>query len=108
LLAPHNSQEVTMADVIKMDYEKMEEMAKCFQDSSRQLEDVKSAMQSIAQTMEGGALLGDGGQAFAGAIRDQLVPVITKLAEKLVELQGDVKGAEDDMKQADTTSKGFF
>jgi WXG100 family type VII secretion target len=97
-----------MADVIKMDYGQMEDMAKTFKDSSQKLEEVKSAMQSIAQTMEGGALLGDGGKAFASAIREQLVPAITKLGQKFDELQADVKGAEEDMKQADTTSKGFF
>jgi WXG100 family type VII secretion target len=97
-----------MADVIKMDYGLMEDMAKSFKDSSQQLQEIKSAMQSIAQTMEGGALLGAGGQAFASAIREQLLPAITRLGEKLDQLSADVKGAEDDMKQADSTSKGFF
>jgi WXG100 family type VII secretion target len=95
-------------DVIKMDYGDMQEMAKTFQQSSQQLRETINEMKGIAETLEGGALLGRGGQAFVGAINGKLNKSIQKLDQKILELQKDVLNAMKDMQQADTTSKGMF
>jgi WXG100 family type VII secretion target len=97
-----------MVEKIKMEYAKMEDMAKAFQKGAEQLKETKSQMQGVANTLKDGALLGQGGSAFADAITGKLVPAINKLEQKFQELQKDVVGAMNDMKQADSTSKGLM
>ncbi|HEX9438599.1 MAG TPA: hypothetical protein VF909_02910, partial [Roseiflexaceae bacterium] len=65
-------------------------------------------MQSIAQTLEEGALLGQGGSAFVDAIRSKLCPSIGRLSDKFNELEGDVHAAIAAMRQADAESKKQF
>lgn len=93
---------------IKMEYAQMEEMAKTFQQGSEQLKDTLSQMQNIANTLQDGALLGQGGSAFTDAIRSKLCPAISRLEQKFVELQKDVLNAMKEMQQADSTSKGLM
>jgi WXG100 family type VII secretion target len=93
---------------IKMEYARMEEMAKTFQQGSEQLKDTLSQMQSIANTLQDGALLGQGGAAFTDAIRNKLCPSISRLEQKFEELQRDVLGALKDMQAADATSKSIM
>jgi WXG100 family type VII secretion target len=99
-----------MAEVskIKMEYARMEEMAKTFQQGSEQLKDTLSQMQSIANTLQDGALLGQGGAAFTDAIRNKLCPSISRLEQKFEELQRDILGALKDMQAADSTSKSIM
>jgi len=95
-------------DEIKLDYGLAEEMAKTFQQGAEQLQDTMQAMQSIANTLEEGALLGNGGKAFVDAIRSKLCPSLGRLTDKFTELEGDVHAAIDSMKQADAKAKGMF
>lgn len=99
-----------MAEVskIKMEYARMEEMAKTFQKGSEQLKETQNQMKGIATTLQDGALLGQGGSAFADAINSKLCPAINKLEQKFQELQKDVMNAMRDMQQADATSKGLM
>lgn len=97
-----------MPDQIKMVYSLMEDMAKTFQKGSEQLKDTCSQMQGIANTLQDGALLGQGGSAFTDAINSKLVPSISRLEQKFQELQKDVLNAMKDMQQADSTSKGLM
>lgn len=96
------------SEVIKLDYGKAEEMIKTFDQGSQQLQNTLQEMQNLANMLEGGALLGDGGSAFTEAIRGKLCPAIQKLDAKFKELAKDVKGAVSDMRQADATSKSQF
>ncbi len=97
-----------MTDVIKMDYELMAEMSRTFMQGAEQLEDTMQEMQSVANTMEDGALLGRGGDAFTDALRGKLSPAISRLIDKFRELADDVNKAMQDMQEADTTSKNMF
>lgn len=97
-----------MSDIIKMEYELMEEMGQTFLQAVEQLQDTMQEMQSIANILEGGALLGQGGAAFTDALRGKLSPAISRLIEKCEELSGDVQGAMQDMKEADATSAQQF
>jgi len=96
-----------MAEVskIKMEYARMEEMAKTFQQGSEQLKDTLAQMQSIANTLQDGALLGNGGAAFVDAIRNKLCPSISRLEQKFEELNKDVLVAKAKMMEADQTSQ---
>lgn len=97
-----------MSDIIKMDYGMMEEMSQTFAQGVEQLQDTMQAMQSIANELEDGALLGRGGVAFTEAIRDKLCPAISRLTEKYQELAQDVQKAMDDMKSADTSTERMY
>lgn len=93
---------------IKMEYARMEEMARTFEQGSQQLKETLAQMQSIANTLQDGALLGQGGTAFVDAIRNKLCPAISRLEQKFQELQRDVLGAMKDMQVADQTSKSIM
>ena len=95
-------------DVIKLDYAKAEEMIRTFQQGREQLQRSLQEMQGLATTIEEGALLGQGGDAFVDAIRSKLIPAITKLSSKFDELAKDVGMAVKYMQEADRTSKSQF
>ena len=97
-----------MADVIKMDYPKMEAMVSAFHQGSQQLQQTSQQMGSVAKSLEDGALIGKGGMAFVAAINTKLLPAIQRLQEKFDEMARDVEKAMADMKQADTFSQQQF
>lgn len=97
-----------MADKIKLDYRQAEEMIQTFRKGKEQLQQTLQEMQGVANTVEGGALLGRGGDAFKDAIRGKLCKSIEALHNKFGELEDDVKKAMDAMKQADSESKSQF
>lgn len=97
-----------MADEIKLVYATAEDMIHTFEKGVEQLEKTMQEMQALAGQLEGGALLGQGGQAFTEAIRGKLCPAIGRLDDKFKELAGDVHKAIEYMQQADRTSKGKF
>src|SRR5688500_7515196 len=93
---------------IRLVYELAEEMAKSFNKGAEGLEQTTQEVQNIASTLEGGALLGRGGNAFVEAIRSQLVPALGRLKDKFNELDGDVKTAIKLMKEEDEqAARGF-
>lgn len=95
-------------EVIKLDYGLADDMIRTFQQGVEQLQDTLQEMQSVANTLEGGALLGQGGEAFVAAIRGRLCPAIGKLTDKFKELAQDVQAAKQYMQEADRESKGMF
>jgi WXG100 family type VII secretion target len=97
-----------MADEIKLDYGMAETMSSIFGQGVEELQDVMQEMQNIANTLEGGVLVGRGGQAMTDAIRGSLAPSMTKLIAKFQELQGDVDAAIAAMRQADASARGQF
>jgi len=95
-------------DIIKLDYGLAEEMINTFKQGVEQLQDTMQEMQTLANTLEEGALLGQGGDAFVDAIRSKLCPAIAKLTEKFNELADDVAQAVRFMQEADRASKSQF
>ncbi len=93
---------------VQMDYDLMEDMARLFNDGAQQLEDLVRLMQGIASQLEDGALLGQGGDALASAIRDKLVTRVNRLEEKFQELSGDVWGALVDLRDGDKEAASRF
>ena len=83
-------------------------MIRTFEQGAEQLQDTSQEMQVIANTIESGALLGRGGQAFTEAIRDKLCPAITRLTEKYQELARDVEEAVKLMRDADDKTQKTF
>lgn len=97
-----------MAEEIKIVYEIAEAMAQTFAQSQQQVQETMQAVQSIANALEGGALIGLGGDAFVEVIRGTFTPALTKLGDKFQELEGDVKKAINLMQEADKTSESKF
>ena len=92
-----------------MNYGTMREMIKGFKDAQQQLQDTLTAVKNLGKDMEGGALLGQAGQTFQGALNGPLTKALQKLSAKMGELAGDVEGArayyEDGVKNAQSRFK---
>lgn len=97
-----------MADKIKLDFPKAEEMQKTFRAAAEQLDATLKEMQNISNTLKEGALLGSGGEAYVEAINAKLCPSIVKLRAKYDELEKDVKKAAELMKSQDAGTKKTF
>jgi WXG100 family type VII secretion target len=78
---------------VRMNYDSMEKMAKEFDNCKSQLETTANDMKKVADMMEGGALLGMGGEAFRDAIQSLLLPAIQTMTDKVGEMGGDVRAA---------------
>jgi WXG100 family type VII secretion target len=96
-----------MADV-RMNYGSMEQMAKSFHQAHEQLEQTIGEMDKVVKMMEGGALVGDGGQAFMEALNHKLKKRLQVLKEKMRELEGDVHGAVARTRDGVQTAKTRF
>jgi WXG100 family type VII secretion target len=97
-----------MQDEIKMEYPLMEEMKRTFAAGRETLQETVNELNSIADKMEGGALLGDAGSAFSGAVRGALLGAVNKLIEKFEELENDIQYAVDQMRAAEEKAKQSF
>ncbi|HPH95465.1 MAG TPA: WXG100 family type VII secretion target [Anaerolineaceae bacterium] len=97
-----------MADIIKADYQMLEEMARTFRSGAQQLEDTLRELQNIANTFENGALLGRGGQSFSEVIRGPMCASVEKMIAKFQELEYDVLGAMTDHRDEDIESGTRF
>ena len=93
---------------VQMDYDMMEDMNNAFRNAVAQMDDTIRLMQSIANSLEDGALLGKGGNAFADALRSKLTPAMTRLQDKFDELAGDVYGALVYLRDGDSTAASRF
>jgi len=97
-----------MSDQIKLNYPAMQEMAQqCKSVSQRLLETIRLAQQ-IAQEMQGGALVGDPGEAFSAALTSAFCPAVMKLSQKFEEVAKDIEGAIADMQASDRSAGGLF
>lgn len=86
----------------------MDEMAAAFQQASQTLQSSIEAMNKQASTMEQGALLGVGGDAFREAIKNHLNKKLTKLKEDCDRLNKSIKQAQQTNRATETTAKGHF
>jgi len=93
---------------VKMDYASMDKMAKEFKAANKQIDESMRAMKKIGKMAEGGALNGLGGDAFQDAIVQKLLPRMTKLAEKMAELNQDMKGAVSATRDGVKTAQSRF
>ncbi|MBX0329900.1 WXG100 family type VII secretion target [Oscillochloris sp. ZM17-4] len=91
---------------IKVVYADCEAMVAAFKEGTEHLQDVMTELQSIANTMSDGALLGQAGTTYVELIRNQMSPSLTRLTEKFTELAGDVQKAIDLQRAADESVAG--
>ncbi len=81
-----------MSDTIRIEFQAIEDMIKTCNNAAQSLEDTSQQMKSVATTFEGGAFLGQAGETYVEAIRTGLIPSITRLSEKFIEIAGDLQG----------------
>ncbi len=93
---------------LKMVYSLMEDMAATFYQSAQTLENVCTEVNNLANQMEGGSLLGKGGDFFVAAVRSNLTKQINLLRDKMNELNGDIIGAMGDMAMEDGRAEQKF
>jgi WXG100 family type VII secretion target len=92
----------------RMDYEAMTKMANEFKNAQTQLTDTLNAMKNASKMIEGGALLGTGGDAFRDVINSKLQKKLTSLVEKMKDSESDIKKAIEENKKAVATGKKGF
>ncbi len=97
-----------MADIIKMNYQEMEEAAATYKQAALTIDEMTAEVKTIATMLEDGGLLGNGGSAFVDALNSNLVNALTRMNEKFVEVTGDLLGAMDDMQAADSDSTRYY
>jgi uncharacterized protein YukE len=89
---------MSQAPEIQLVYPLAEDMVRVFQQGREQLQDTMQEMQSIANLLDEGALIGRGGTAFTEDLRGSLCPSISKLIDKFDELAQDVQAVIDTMR----------
>ena len=97
-----------MAEIIKLNYPAMREMAAHCKQVAQRLQETIKMGQGIASQMENGALIGDAGQNFTAALREGFVPGVTRLMNKFEEVAKDIETAIADMQSQDGEAGGRF
>jgi WXG100 family type VII secretion target len=93
---------------VRMNYDSMERMEKAFHRAHQQVQDSMREMEKLAKMMEDGALQGEGGDAFREAIQSKLLRRMKVLAEKLQELEQDIRGAVQATRDGVSTAQSRF
>lgn len=92
----------------RMKYPSMEKMAAAFKAAHQQINESMDAMKKVSKLMQDGALQGDGGVSFVSAIDGKLLRRMTKLSEKMAELQKDINGAVSATRDGVATAQSRF
>jgi WXG100 family type VII secretion target len=93
---------------LRMNYETMRAMVKEFEAAKQQLEETLKAVTKLGKDMEGGALQGQAGQTFVGAINGPLAKSLNKLVEKMDEEAQDVDAARAALEDHVEVSRRHF
>ena len=96
-----------MAEV-KMVYESVDEMINELGRCADELNNVISVLTGVGDRIDGGALLGDSGDALSGGLRGTLIPSIRRLIDAIDEQKSYVTIEYNDMKEAEEQSAANF
>lgn len=96
-----------MADVIRVNYQALEDMARQCDAAAQRLAQSSSTAQKIAAQMQNGALQGKPGETFSMAL-GIFASRVMKLSEKYREEAKDIRVAIQDMQRADQTAGNKF
>ncbi|MBK8020093.1 MAG: hypothetical protein IPK19_01395 [Chloroflexi bacterium] len=92
----------------KMVYAEAEKMVEILHTGAEQLQETIDEMNKLADLLDNGALLGMAGDAFAAAIRSQLVSAVDRLADKMKEQSDYVQTEIYDMQEAERRAQQLF
>ncbi len=96
-----------MADLIRTNYQALEDMAKQCENVGNRLAQTASTAQKIIAQMQNGALIGKHGDVFTAAL-GIFVQKVMRLSEKYQEEAKDIRSASSDMQRADSTAGSKF
>ena len=97
-----------MSDKSKLNYPQMQEMAKHLKGVQTRLIQTNRFAKTVANDMQGGAMVGEAGEAFATALTNTFIPAVGKFAEKFREIADDIEKAISDMQSADKNAGAQF
>lgn len=92
---------------VRMDYDKMEEMASAYKQAQSDLGSVAGQITQIQSMIDDGALVGDAADEFQTHL-DKLQDKLSNLEEKMKELTGDIQGAVSKMRDGVSTAQSRF
>jgi uncharacterized protein YukE len=96
-----------MADVIRVNYQALEDMARQCDAAAQRLVQSSSTAQKMATQMQNGALLGKPGETFSMGL-GIFASRVMKLSEKYREEAKDIRAAIQDMQRADQAAGQKF
>jgi uncharacterized protein YukE len=96
-----------MADVIRANYQAMEDMAKQCDTVAQRLAQSASVSQKISGQMREGSLIGKHGEIYTQAL-DMFYTKVMKLSQKYGEEAKDIRNAIVDMQTADGAAGDLF
>lgn len=94
-----------MAEKDVMVHPSMDEMANAFKAAAQTLDGTLQALQKQAQSMQGGSLLGTGGQAFVELLNGVAKKKVTDMKEAMTKFEGEIKKAQQRNRQAESSAK---
>jgi uncharacterized protein YukE len=96
-----------MADVV-MEYELMHEMSDTFDAAAETLDQHLSGLTTIGGLIDGGALVGKGGQKLADLIQNGITKFAEDIKAKMEELASDIDGARAFLEEGDQEAASRF
>jgi WXG100 family type VII secretion target len=96
-----------MADVIRTNYQALDDMAKHCDAVSNRLAQTAGIAQQMVGQMQNGALVGKHGDVFTQAL-GMFFSKVMKLSEKYREVANDIRSAAQDMQRADSSAGQKF
>lgn len=97
-----------MNDKIRLNYPQMQEMARHLKSVQTRLLRTNHFAKTVANDLQGEAMVGDAGEAFATALSNTFIPAVSKFADKFKEIAEDIEKAISDMESADKSAGAQF
>lgn len=92
---------------VQMDYQQMEEMQNAFSKAEADIRNSIGAIKGVANKLQD-TFQGDAGSEMQEAITNILLKKMDLVAQKMKEVAGDLKDAEEDTKKGITSSKSPY
>ena len=93
-------------DLDKMNHPAMDDMKKSFDEAAKTLDGTMQALKQQSQQMANGALLGDGGDAFAQLLQGPATKKVTGLKETMERLSKAIQKAQAENRKTEKAAKG--
>lgn len=97
-----------MNDKIKLNYPQMQEMAQHLKEVQSRLLQTRRFAKTVADELQGEAMVGDTGETFASALTTTFIPAVERFADKFKEIADDINAAIEDMRSADSSAGAQF
>jgi hypothetical protein len=93
---------------MQMDYDHIEDMVAAFRRAIGRMDQARANMQQAVGILQGGGLVGTQGNQLLALIVRRIVPVTNAGAAKFQEMIGDLTGAMNDTRTADSDASNRF